>query len=205
MKKQVIKILVGLMLVTGAAGCAKPPTEEMNASQASIQAVTSEGANVYAKDELAGLQKEMAAAQDEIKVQEGKLFKNFDKAKEMIAKAKAGAEGLKPVVATRKEEAKQNAIAGLAAAQAAVTEAKDLLANAPKGKGTSADIEAMGADLNGLSESLPGVQSMIDSADYFGAADKAGVISQKAGEVSAQVKAAMEKMAASKKTSKKKK
>jgi hypothetical protein len=194
MKKEMLKILVGVVLVAGLVGCAKPPTEEVNASQIAIQAVITEGANVYAKEELAGLQKEVNAVQDEIKVQDNKLFKNFDKAKEAALKAKVDADALKTVVIARKEEAKKKAMADLVVAKEVIAEAKGLLANAPKGKGSKADIEAMGADLNGLNDSLVGVQALIDSNDYLGASDKAGIVTQKANEVATQVKTAISKV-----------
>jgi len=66
----------------------------------------------------------------------------------------ADAEALKGKVAQRKEELKQAAIATLAQATASLTEAKDLLAKAPKGKGSKADIEAMQTDLAGVEAML---------------------------------------------------
>lgn len=190
MKYLVLGIAVALLL----AGCAKPPEQEKAAAQSAIDAAIQAGANIYGKDELRGLQDGMTQALDEEKAQEGKLFKKYDKEREILAKVKADAEALTAAIPARKEEAKKKAIAALDAAKTAVADAKALLAKAPRGKGTRADIEAMTADLKGLDESLPSVQQKIDTEDYFGAADAAKLIGDKAAAVSEQVKAAMEKV-----------
>ena len=117
----------------------------------------------------------------------------------MLAKVKADAEAFKPTLAAKKEEAKKNATAAQEAAKAAIDEAKNLLAKAPVGKESRADIEAMKADVKGLDDGLTEVQTLVTSEDYQTATDKAKAISDKAASVSGQVKQAMEKVAAPKK------
>ena len=55
-----------------------------------------------------------------------------------------------------------------------------MLAKAPKGKGTKADIEAMRADVAGIEAALSEAQGMIDGEDYLGATDKANGAKAKA-------------------------
>ena len=141
---------------------------------------------------------ELNAAMEEVKTQDAKYFKNYDKAKEMLAKAKADADTLKTGLAAKKEQAKNDATANLAAASEAVKAAKAALSKAPKGKGAAADIEAMKGDLQGAEAALAEVQPLIDGQDYIAARDKAAGVKAKADEVSAAVAAAMEKMAAAK-------
>jgi hypothetical protein len=191
----VVAIAVVFMLV----GCSKPPAQEQETATASIKELAAAGADKYAPEDLKKLNDQIAAANDEIKVQEGKYFKSYDKAKEMLAKVKADAEAVKPTLAAKKEEAKKNATAAQEAAKSAVEEAKGLLAKAPAGKESRADLEAMKADVKGLDESLAEVQKMAAGEDYRGAMDKAKAISDKAAGVSGQVKQAMEKVAAAKK------
>lgn len=195
MKKQVGSMLVALMLLSGIVGCAKQPTEEISSSQASVETAVQEGADVYAKAELQSVEQDLKAAMDEVAVQDKKIFKNYDKAKQMLAKVKSGSEQIKTVVVTRREEARQKAVADLGAAQSAIENAKNQLSMAPKGKGSSADLAAMEADLTGLNEAVLGVQPLIDAGDFAGASEKAGAVSLKANDISAQVTLAMEKMA----------
>ena len=181
------------------AGCSKPPAEQLDSATASIKDLTASGAEKYAPEDLKKLNDQVAAANAEIKSQEGKFFKNYDKPKEMLAKVSADAQALKPTLAVKKEEAKKNATAAQDAAKTAVEEAKNLLAKAPVGKESRADIEAMKADVKGLDDGLAEVQTLVTSEDYRTATDKAKAITDKATGVSGQVKQAMEKVAAAKK------
>lgn len=175
-------------------GCAKAPTEEMNAAKASVDTVVAEGAQKFAAEDAKKLNDGMQAAQDEIKVQEGKTFKDYAKTKELLAKVKADAETLKAGLAAKKEEAKKNAAAAQEAAKASVQEAKALLAKAPKGKGSKADLEAFKADLKGIEDSLAEVKTANDSEDYSAAIEKSNAIKDKAAAISDQIKKAMEKV-----------
>jgi hypothetical protein len=193
MKKLLISLTLVLAMLVVLTSCAKQPTQEMNDSKAGIDAVIADGGEKYAKEEVKALNDQLTSAMDEVKVQDGKFFKNYDKAKEILAKVKASADALKAEIPARKEKAKNDAIAALDAAKTAVSEAKALLAKAPKGKGTKADIEAMRADVAGIEAALTETQGMIDSEDYMGAADKANGAKAKATEVAGQITAAMEK------------
>ena len=194
--KRILVVLASLALVASLTACAKAPTEEINATKASVDAAVAEGAQQYTPEDYKMVSDGLAAANAEIKVQEEKFFKNFDKAKQMLAKTKADAEALKGKVAQRKEELKQAAIATLAQATASLTEAKDLLAKAPKGKGSKADIEAMQTDLAGVEAMLPEVQPMIDSGDFIGANEKANAILARVTAIIDEVKAAQAKVGA---------
>jgi len=174
-------------------GCAKPPTEEMNATKASVDALMAAGAETYTPELAAEVKGEFDAAMAEVKLQDEKTFKSYGKAKEMLAAVKTKAEGSVATVEAKKEETKQQAMTAQQAAQAAVTEAAALVKKAPRGKGTTEDIEALKADVAGLEESLPEVQQMLDAGDYMAALEKATSIEQKAKEVSEQITAAIEK------------
>lgn len=193
--KSILKYLALTMItVFLLAGCGKQPTEEMNAAKTSVDSFIADGAEKYDAAGAKSLNDAMQAAQDEIKVQDAKIFKDYAKAKELLVKAKADADKLKTELAAKKEEAKKNALAGQEAAIASVGEAKALLEKAPKGKGSQADIEAFKADLKGIEDSLAEVKTAVDSEDYNAAIGKANAIKDKATAISDQVKAAMEKV-----------
>jgi len=197
--KKISVMLLGLALVVSLSACGKQPTEEMGATRASIDAAVSEGAEKYTPEDLKMVSDQMDAAMAEIKVQDDKLFKNYDKAKEMLAKAKADADALKGKVATVKEEMKNNAIALLGEATTAVADAKAALDSAPRGKGTAADIEAMKTDVAGLEEALNEIQPLIDAGEYAAAVEKGTAIKTRALAVSDEIKAVQEKLNAMKK------
>ena len=174
--------------------CGKQPTQEISQAEAAVNDAIKEGADVYAKEELKKLQDDLAAAMEEVNTQGKKVFKKYGNAKKMLLQVKTDAEALKATIPAKKEEAKNDALKALDEAKVAVEEAKALLAKAPKGKGTKADIEAFTADLKGLEDMLTEVQQGIDTEDYFGATDKAKIIKEKAISISDQIKAAIEKV-----------
>jgi hypothetical protein len=193
--KQLYKLLMlGLVVAFLATGCAKAPTQEVNDAKAAIEAVTNADTQTYAKDELANVNAAMEAANAEVKLQDDKWFGNFDKAKTMLAAIKTDSENVKTVAATKKEEAKNAAITAQTDAKAAIDAANALVAQAPTGKETKADIEAFKADLTGLTESLAGIQASIDGEKYTEASDSANVIKEKAASISTEVQAALDKV-----------
>jgi len=187
-------LVLGIFALSLFTSCAKQPTEQIDAVKAAIAAAQTEGADVYAPEDLKKLNDSMQAATDEITTQSKKFFKKYGPAKEMLAKVQADADALKATIPAKKEAAKNASIQAQTDAKTALDEAKALLDKAPKGKGTKADIEAMKADLAGLDMSFAEIQTAIDSQDYFGASGKAATIKEKAMAISDQVKAAMEKV-----------
>ena len=196
MKKLSKYFVCGLLVVFVLAGCAKQPTDDMNAAQKALEDLKAAGGGKYIPEESKKVADTLAAAQEEIKTQDGKFFltRNYDKAKQMLAQAIADSEKVKGDVAAKKEEAKTNALAAQEAATASVKEAAALLAKAPMGKGSRADIEALKGDLKGLEDGLPELQQLIGQEDYLAVIDKAKAIQEKADAVSNQVKEAMQKV-----------
>jgi len=200
MKQLFRLLLIGLIGAFLLSGCAKAPTVEMNDSKAAVEAATNADTQTYAQAELAKLTSDLEAANTEVKTQDDKfLFKNFDKAKTMLAAVKTDADNVKAVAAQKKEEAKQAAIAAQGEAKAAIDAANLLLADAPTGKETKQDIEAFKADLTGLTDSLTGLQQSIDQEKYADASSNAAAIKEKAANISAQITAALEKVKGKKK------
>ena len=196
MKKLSKYFACGLLVMFILAGCAKQPTDEMNAAQKALEDLKAAGGEKYIPEESKKVADTLAAAQEEIKTQDGKFFltRNYDKAKQMLAQAIADSEKVKGDVAAKKEEAKTNALAAQEAATASVKEAAALLAKAPMGKGSRADIEALKGDLKGLEDGLPELEQLMGQEDYLAVIDKAKAIQEKADAVSNQVKEAMQKV-----------
>ena len=198
MMKRIGLVVLAIGLVAFIAGCGTKPQKEIDDTTAAINAVMAEGLGKYAPEDEKKLKDAMAAVQEEIKVQEAKTFKSFDKTKQMLADVQKSAGEMKQALPGKKEEAKKKAVAAADAAKAAVEEAKALLAKAPKGKGTAADIEALRGDVKGAEEMLPEVQGLIDKGDFNEAAAKANAVKEKAAGIAGQVQQALEKIQAAK-------
>lgn len=197
--KNVRMLVIGAAALVLVAGCAKPPQQELTGAQDAIKVLADNGVAKFAPDTAKKLNADLDAINQELKVQEDKWFKNYDKATQMIATLKTEADGFKPQLDQIKAQMKADATNALEGAKAAIAAAKELLANAPVGKGSKADIEAMTMDLTAVEESLPAVQTAIDSEDYTSATQQANTAKAKADEISAAVQAAMEKMGTAKK------
>lgn len=191
-------VVLAVVLLAFLTHCGQKPAKEIDETTASVNTVISERLGKYSPEDEKKLKDAMAAAMDEIKVQEGKTFKNYDKAKQMFAEVKKSADEMKAALPAKKEQAKQSALAATEAAKAAVAEAKKLLAQAPKGKGTAADIEALKGDVKGTEDLLPEVQGLIDKEEYGAAVSKANAIKEKAAGITNQVQQALEKVQAEK-------
>jgi hypothetical protein len=196
--KRIGLVLLAVGLLAFLTSCGQKPAKEIDETTASMNTVISEGLGKYAPEDEKKLKDGMAAVMEEIKVQEGKTFKNFDKTKQMLADVQKSANEMKQALPAKKEQAKQGALAASEAAKAAVEEAKNLLAKAPKGKGTAADIEALRGDVKGIEDMLPEVQGLIDKEDYSAAVSKANAIKEKATGITGQVQQALEKVQAGK-------
>jgi len=182
---------VGVALMTG---CAKAPSQEVSDAQAALTAATSADAQTYAAPELEQAKAAMSQAEAELKAQEGKFLKNFDQAKAMFAKAKADAEAVAAAIPARKEVARNAAAGAEAEARSAVEQAKVLLAAAPQGKGTQADLEAFQADVRGIEDALAEVTALVSDEKYAEASNKAKSLQEKALAISDQIQVAMAKV-----------
>lgn len=114
-----------MALALGAAfaisACGSPPGAEIDAAKTSVAKAESSGAGRYAPDSLKAAEDARAALDAELKAQDAKTFKSYDKAKELAAAAKAaGDKATADAVAAReKADAAKAARARAAAARAA--------------------------------------------------------------------------------------
>jgi TonB family protein len=96
-------IAVGLAVIT--VGCASPPSAEVDAANAAVDKASSQEAGRYAAESLKSAQDARAALDAELKVQEGKWLKSYDKAQELAMTAKAAGDKAAADAVTGKERA----------------------------------------------------------------------------------------------------
>ncbi len=189
-----IGLTLVLALALGAVACAKPPQQELDAATKAIADATTAKANIYAKDALASAQTALDEGKAEIEVQKQKWFANYDKVKEKLAAAKSGAEAAATQSVANMETAKNEANTAIADAKTAIDTAGATLANAPKGKGTKADIEQYTADLEAARASVADAESKLASEDYYGARDAAAAARDKANQINSDIQAVIDKV-----------
>ena len=106
---------MGLAIVTG---CASPPTADVDAAKAAVDNAATAGAGQYAAESLKTAQDARAALDAELKAQEGKFVKSYDKTKELAMAAKAAGDKAAADAVAGKEKADAAAAKEKAAAAA---------------------------------------------------------------------------------------
>lgn len=189
-----------------AAGCAKPPAEQIDAAERAVADARQSGAATYTAEEYAKLEGTLAALKKEVGEQDVKfaLFRDYGKAEQLAASAKADGERVKADAAKKKEEAKAAALQVQQVAQEAVKSTADLVAQAPVGKDRAA-LEAIKNDTEALKASLNQVQIAIDKEDYPAAQAQAKAIHEKSQAVSTEIQQALAKVGKGKPSPAKKK
>jgi len=199
------RVLLGLPVLAGIAlltvSCAKEPTEALTAARSAMDAAKTAQASDYAPAAYAAAETASAALDAELKAQSEKfsLTRSYTKASELAAAAKAAADKAAADAATGKEAMKAEATTQIAAVRAGIETTTKLLAKAPKGKGTAADIEAMKADIAGIQTSLGEMDAAMTAGKYKDAKVKADTAKASLDKIAADVQAAMSAKKAAKK------
>jgi protein TonB len=85
-------VVVLPMLIFALSGCSAPPTAEADAARQSIARASDAGADKYAAASFKEAQTAQAALDAELKTQEGKFIKSYDRAHELAVAAKIAAD-----------------------------------------------------------------------------------------------------------------
>jgi len=123
---------IALGLAITVTGCASPPSADVDAAKAAIDKAGNDRADQYAAESLKAAQDAKAALDAELKAQEGKLIKSYDKTKELAVAAKAAGDKAAADAVAGKEKA--DAVAAKQKADAAAREKVRLAAVRPGGR-----------------------------------------------------------------------
>jgi len=171
-----------------AAGCAKPPTEEMEAAKTAVRGARDEGAAVYAAAEFEDATKALSDAETRV------ATKKYDEARALALQAKQKAEQAKASAVGNKAAARVEAEASIAEADTALSAATTAMATAPRGKGTEEDIAQLNLDLEQATALLAGAKQKAGAEDYYVAAADAEKVSAEAQRIVQAVKTAKENL-----------
>jgi hypothetical protein len=122
-------------------------------------------------------------------------MRDYEEAEKKLAVAMEKSALTREAAVTRKEEARLAAEAAKSTAQKALEAADVAVADAPRGKGTRADIAALTGDIEGVRNEFPALELLIEEEDYFSARDKAQSMAETAEAISAEIQAAVEMQA----------
>ena len=123
---------IALGLAITVAGCASPPNADVDAAKAALDRATTDRAGQYAAESLKAAQDARAALDAELKAQEGKWIKSYDKTKELAVAAKAAGDKAAADAVAGKEKA--DAVAAKEKADAAARAKARMAAVRPGGR-----------------------------------------------------------------------
>ncbi len=191
MRKALWLVLFALVAVT-AAGCAKPPTAEIDAASEAMDAAQAAGAPDYAPDAWAKAQASEAELEAEITAQKDAfaLSRSYEQTKNLAQATKSAAETAAAEARTGKETAKNEATQAIETAKALRLEVDQLLTTAPTGKGAVADLAALRADTGSTEESIRAAEAALAAGQYREARAKAEAAIQSLEAVKAEIESA---------------
>jgi hypothetical protein len=189
-------VLAAALVLAGVVACAKAPQEDISSAQAEVDMAKAAQAETWAPNEYQAADQAMSAANAEIAAQDQKWFKNYDKAKELLARAKDEAAKAAATAAANKDQARKDAETGIADADTALQAAEAALKVAPVTKDSKADLELYKSDLEALRATLDGARSAFAAEDYKKALESTASVKDKATTIATQLEEAKKKRAA---------
>lgn len=192
MKMRAISLFVAVAVL---AGCDDPPTAELDAAKQALNSARDVGAERFAANEYSAAQRAYSEAEATTNTEAERffLFKDFEQARAQIADAKSKAMQAESSAEAEKKRQRESAEAAIATARDAVAAAYTSLEEAPSGKGTEADIEALRAELSAAEADMDAAEAALDSENFSDAESLAESADQKATEVADGVMVAVDR------------
>ncbi len=190
--------IITFILVVGfgllAAGCSQPPSEAVNAAKAALEAAREAEGGDYAPESLGAAEDALNQLEAEIATQGEKfaLLRSYAKAEELAASAQTAAEKATRDAAAGKEAARLKATETMESVRASLEEVNGLLAKAPRGKGTRAEIDAMKADVAAVESGFEDFDAAMAGEHYLEAQAKAEAAQETLDRVKAEVQGAID-------------
>ena len=194
MFKSITAALVVLALIA-IAGCGKAPETEIQSANTAIEAAKTAEADAYAADAYQAAIDTLNAAMAAKTESDSKfaLFRSYGKSKELLARAEALAQEAATIAQAEKERVRLEVSDLLIQAKAVLDSAHVALSKAPRGKGTTADIELIKNDLTAADAAYEQAQTDFNTGKYAAAKTELEVVISKAHSVSEEIANAIAK------------
>ena len=183
-------LTVGLILSVAFvfAGCAKPPTQELDAAQAALDEAKKAEADIYAPDVYRSASDALNEARAKVEQ------KDYEGAKASALQAKQLADSSRTQAETNKRTTRDEAQALVNRVSSGLTDARTALNNAPKGKGADGDLDQLRSDLGQAEASLSDARNSLNAGKYKDAQAQARSAESRLTQVQGSVQTAMQKI-----------
>lgn len=175
-------------------GCAKAPTLEMDAADQAITNAVGAGAEEYAPESLGRARDLRAELETELTLQQEKMYltRSYDHALDLANQIKAAGDRATSDAVAGKESARQETSALLAEVKVALADVQAMLAKAPTGKGTAADLAALQEDIDSAVAILGESEAAFAEGRYLEAKSKVMAVKSGTESVKAAIDAAIQ-------------
>ncbi|GAB4487859.1 MAG: hypothetical protein OHK006_17550 [Thermodesulfovibrionales bacterium] len=191
-------LTAGLLCLILVSGCGRQPAAEINDARAAVDSVMADGAEKYAPEEAARLNKALAAALDEVAAQDKKLLRDYGHARVLLAAARTEATALAQRLPEWKAEARAHAAAEFGSARSALSEAMALADRYRKSNRGSSVRDFLSVDIARIQARLADAHKQITAEDYLSAATISAECRQKAETLARQLRQGMPNSSAAK-------
>jgi len=183
-----------LFVVTLTTGCGSAPQDRIDAADNALQKAREAEAADYAPDSYKAAEDARAALDTELKAQEDRMafMRSYSKARELADAADSAAARAQTDAIAGRARARDEAAAMIAGVKTTLTEVKQLLANAPKGKGSEADLAMLRSDVGGIDTTVGEMDAAFAADRYVESKAKAQAAQDSAQRVKDELLQAME-------------
>ena len=193
MKNKFAFAIVLFSFVLLLSSCSKVPQAELDAAKAAIEDARASGADLYLPSEFNALQDSLNAVNELIEASKGKMFASFADVKTKLAQINELSVTIKANTETRKAEVQAEVDATMATVNALVVEAKNLVANAPKGKEGKAAVDAISAEITVVEAATAEATTLVEQGKWIEALDKLNAAKEKVTAINAELQSVIEK------------
>jgi len=194
MLKPIIAAFV-VVVLAAFAGCGKAPETEMQSANSALEAAKTAEADVYASETYQAAVDTLDAAMAAKIQSDAKLalFRSYGKSRELLARAEALAKEAEATAQAEKEEIRLELSDLMTQARVVLDSAHAAVSQAPKGKGTAADIELIKNDFAATNTAYEQAKADFDAGKYAAAKVKLEVVIGKARSISEEIAKAVAK------------
>ena len=181
---------VGLMAI---AGCSKAPEIESRAAQSALETARFAGAEEYAPAAMSAAVDSLDAALEAKIAQDSKfsMFRRYGKSEQMFTRAKELADLAAAAAIQEKENVRQEVLTMLEMAKATLDSTALVIKNAPRGKGTRADVMLISNDLTASSAQLTEAREDFEDGSYLVAQAKVEAVVVRARQLMSEINRAI--------------
>jgi hypothetical protein len=199
MKNRILLSLFAVIMVAFMSSCNKPPQVEIDAATLALSEAKAAGADLYLPDQYNAVQDSMNVAMQVIEAKKSKWFARYGESVKQLEAIKVKSGEVKANTEVRKNEIKMEVENTLTEVTALLTEDKDLLAKAPRGKEGKEVLDAITSELSVLETTVTEVSGLLASGDLLAAQSKVNAAKEKASSIKAELEEAIAKKKGGKK------